>query len=134
MPHQIESPQWAMHVIVFHGPTFGHRIRLETQRQGCAPVASSLGTWKGMGIPESLLELATARVADTLHLHLETRYGIAQELPFPPSGSGGTAWTRATFGWLSSFLGPHKQQRKGQSSDRSTECPPHNCPPCSRIH
>jgi hypothetical protein len=72
-----------MGVIVYHGRRFGHRIELETQRQGLDTCYLSLGTWKGLGIPEDLLELATARTADTLWSHLVTRYTIAQELRDP---------------------------------------------------
>jgi hypothetical protein len=81
------KPQWALHVIVYHGQGFGHGIWLETQRQGREPIGSSLGTWTGLGIPEDVLELATARLSDTLYEHLLTRYSIRTELPFRRRGS-----------------------------------------------
>ena len=76
-----DHPQWAMHVIVWHGPKFGHRISLETQRQGCHPYGVSLGSWTGIGIPEPVLTLASVRITDTFEQHLTTRYGIRDELP-----------------------------------------------------
>lgn len=87
MKQGIDKPQWALHVIVWHGQSFGHKIELETQRQGCAPSPiRSLGSWKGLGVPESVAELAQAQLGDTLYEHLVTRYGIQEELRLPFSG------------------------------------------------
>ena len=86
MLNQQEKPQWRMGVIVYHGRDFGHRLELETQRQGQATRFTSLGSWKGLGIPESVLNEASALVMACLTEHLVTRYGVQGEIDFRRGG------------------------------------------------
>jgi hypothetical protein len=76
-----EKVQWSLLVQVLHGPKFGHRISLQEQTTGRGPWEQSLGSWKGIGIPDTVLSLAGARIISVFDEHLTTRYGIANELP-----------------------------------------------------
>jgi len=75
-----------MHIVVFHSPTFGHEIEISTQKQGEAPYVEATPNWKGLGVPEAVLNSACGAVHALLSEHLVTRYGVAGELPFKWSG------------------------------------------------
>jgi hypothetical protein len=75
-----EKPQWRLGVIVYHGPRFGHRLELETQRQGFDTICSSIGQWTGIGIPDPVLSHARAIVDAAFTDHLISRYGVANQL------------------------------------------------------
>lgn len=80
MDNDGRKPQWAMHVIVWHGPSFGHSITIETQTQGRPPFEHPAGTWKDLGVPEPVLTAARCALDAIFTQHLTTRYGIANEL------------------------------------------------------
>jgi hypothetical protein len=80
--HDQRRAQWALHVIVWHGPSFGHQITIETQPQGREPWSQSAGSWKGIGLPGDVLQGARAMLDSIFTEHLVTRYGIQDELPF----------------------------------------------------
>jgi hypothetical protein len=68
--------QWALSVGIYHDPSFGHRIELWHGRTPVAPLVRPLGRWKGLGVPESVLNDAVASVDACLTEHLVTRYGV----------------------------------------------------------
>lgn len=81
-----ERWQWAMLVKVLHGSSYGHRIEVEVRTKGRESHAMSLGTWQGLGIPETVLTPAQALLSSIFAEHLTTRYGIQGELPLKWSG------------------------------------------------
>lgn len=81
MAQEQEKAQWALHVIVWHSPQFGHRLSLETQRQGRDSYERTLGWWKSIGIPGSVLTDARSVLDATFTEYLTTRYGIQDEIP-----------------------------------------------------
>ena len=86
MKHQEERVQWRLGILIYHGSAFGHRISLETQRQGYDTVERTIGSWKGLGIPESVLTQASAVLTAAFEEHLVSRYGVAGELPLRWAG------------------------------------------------
>jgi hypothetical protein len=74
------KPQWRLGVIVYHGPNFGHKLMLETQRQGFDTIETSIGSWKGLGIPDAVLNHARAILDSCFTDHLVSRYGVANQL------------------------------------------------------
>lgn len=82
--------QWRLVVGVWHGQAFGHKITMGHGRAHGPLMASSLGSWKGLGIPDAVLRPATAVVLSTLEEHLITRYGIDSELPMKWAGEPGS--------------------------------------------
>lgn len=69
-------------VTVYHGPSFGHYIEMETAIKGRKHVTRvGLGNWKGLGIPEHLMRTASGIMVAAFEEHLVTRYGIQGELP-----------------------------------------------------
>lgn len=79
--------QWQMGVLVYHDQRFGHRIICLTQSPGRDGVAASIGSWKGVGMPEAVLNSARASIDTRFTEHLITRYGVAGEL-WQASGDG----------------------------------------------
>jgi len=75
------TPQWTLDVTIYHDPAFGHRIvgRVLGRTGGWSDVGS--WAWKGLGVPESLLEDIQARVEAVIVEHLVSRYGVQGELP-----------------------------------------------------
>lgn len=78
--------QWAMSVGIYHDPSFGHRMELWYGSTAREPKVISLGSWKGIGVPEGVLNLARAAIDAHFSDHLVTRYGIAGELPLRWAG------------------------------------------------
>lgn len=78
--------QYALSVGVYHDPSFGHRMELWHGKTAIPPLVRSLGSWKGLGIPEPVLNDALTVVHATLTEHLVTRYGVLGELPLRWSG------------------------------------------------
>jgi hypothetical protein len=89
MPKPRETAQWYLSLTVFHGPAFGHRIEITTMSRGRDALAHSGGTWKGLGVPESVLNALRGQVDALITEHLLTRYGIQGELPMTWSGEVG---------------------------------------------
>src|SRR5262249_28016541 len=78
--------QWAMHVVIYHESTCGHVIEVETQRQGQEPYLSPSANWKGLGIPEPVLNSIRTAMDALLTEHLVSRYGVQGELPVTWAG------------------------------------------------
>jgi hypothetical protein len=77
-----DKPVFWLTVEIRHGPAYGHRMELHLDAPHWKdPVIKELGWWKGLGVPESVLNSARAIVDATLTEHLVTRYGIQGELP-----------------------------------------------------
>lgn len=73
--------QWTLTVQIYHGPSFGHSIEMLTHTNGRdGETIDSLGSWRGVGVPEDVLKQARALVDAALTQHLLTRYGIAGQL------------------------------------------------------
>jgi hypothetical protein len=81
-PRRNENPQWRVGLVVYHGPNFGHRIEIETQRQGQETQYIEAGSWKGIGVPKRIAMDASVLLEAIVMEHLEHRYGIQEEL-FP---------------------------------------------------
>ena len=81
-----EKLQWALSVGIYHGPSFGHRIEMWHGATVREPIMVELGWWKGLGIPEHVLQHASTMVHAALVEHLVTRYGVQGELPMKWSG------------------------------------------------
>lgn len=79
--------QWTMTVQVYHSRDFGHKI-LMCREKGLygGPKWDALGTWKGLGVPESLLKAASTLVLAAFTEHLVNRYGVQGELPVAWAG------------------------------------------------
>lgn len=79
--------QWNLSIVVYHDASFGHAIKAEqvwNGRQECKE--HFLGSWKGLGVPESVLNQARAMIDSIFTEHLVSRYGVQGELPTKWSG------------------------------------------------
>jgi hypothetical protein len=85
---QIEPiPQYYLSLAVYHAPSFGHKVDLwETivARDYTREVGD--WSWKGLGVPATLLRDMQARLSAVLAEHLTFRYGVADELPIRWAG------------------------------------------------
>lgn len=87
MPFELGTWQWRMLVTVYHGPSYGHYMEMETLTRGRGTTLhTGLGNWKGLGIPEPVLNEARALIDAQFSEHLVTRYGVAGELPLKWGG------------------------------------------------
>lgn len=87
-----QKPQWTMTVTVYHLPNFNHAVELVTETRG-APrryTHDTVGTWKGVGIPNDVLQDVAMSVKWVLEEHLITRYGVAANLFDAPVPEGET--------------------------------------------
>lgn len=88
MSHAGERLQWAETLYIIHGPSFGHRIVLATQRQGCEPQTHMDWSWRGLGTPAEIIQSVQAYAGAVAAEHLVARYGVAdleQEARWPVS-------------------------------------------------
>jgi hypothetical protein len=78
--HAVDVPQgklqWAMHLLIWHGPDFGHMITLQQQRQGADPETVDWWKWKGLGVPKEVLDQVQAWTSAVVADHLVFRYGV----------------------------------------------------------
>lgn len=82
-----EKLQWTLTFQVYHSPTYGHKLLLCTERGLYGdPHWKSLGSWKGLGIPEDVLTEARSSVMARIDEYLVTRYGVQGELPMKWAG------------------------------------------------
>jgi len=66
-----------MTVSLWHGTQFGHTVEVETVTKGRdIDTIDSLGSWRGIGIPEETYKGIMASVNAILSEHLVTRYGV----------------------------------------------------------
>lgn len=85
-----ETQQWHLLVQVSHGPSFGHRITMQEKSRGREPtLKKTVGSWRGLGIPEATLRQATATIQAVIEEHLLNRYGVRGELTTKWSGEPG---------------------------------------------
>jgi hypothetical protein len=77
--------QFRLLATVYHGASFGHYMELETQIKGRDSTKRiGLGQWTGVGVPADVLYSAGGLLLATFDEHLTTRYGVREELPWPP--------------------------------------------------
>lgn len=79
--HEKDIPQFVLTATVWHGPTFGHSVELETTSSRGALTHDNIGSWSTLGIPTQVLEGICTTVHAVLEEHLVTRYGVLDELP-----------------------------------------------------
>jgi hypothetical protein len=81
------KPQWSMTVTVWHGPTFGHVVDLQTvSRSRMEDLDICIGTWRGVGVPEDVYKGILATVDSVLGDHLVYRYSIQPRLDWSLGG------------------------------------------------
>lgn len=82
-----EQWQWQMTLTIYHGAGFGHRIELtQISTNRVNEWHKGLGSWKGLGIPEPVLNDVNAYLTSVFTEHVMTRYGIQGELPYTWAG------------------------------------------------
>lgn len=86
MTEKPPTTQWQLVVTVFHSANFGHSISISTKSRGREWKYYPGGTWKGLGVPEPVINALLASVQARLTEHLTTRYGVAGELPLKWGG------------------------------------------------
>lgn len=79
--------QWHLLIQISHGPSFGHEITMQQKLRGHdAGPRERIGSWTGLGVPETVLNQATAIIQAVITEHVVTRYGVAGELPLKWAG------------------------------------------------
>lgn len=78
--HENDRPQWVLTLTIYHGPKFGHCAEVNTTSPRGPLTHDSVGSWRGLGVPESVLDGITAFVTGAIEEHMLTRYGIQGEL------------------------------------------------------
>lgn len=75
--------QWSMLVQVIHGPGFGHSVECSVNYTGKPRenFDDTLGTWQGVGVPESLLKEMRGYVDAIFSEYMIRRYSVSMELP-----------------------------------------------------
>lgn len=79
--------QWTLTFQVYHSRDWGHKLLMCREKGLYAePKWDSLGTWKGLGVPETVLKQALSTVVAAISEHLVNRYGVQGELPVAWAG------------------------------------------------
>jgi hypothetical protein len=80
--YEDQKPQWTMTVTIYHGPSFGHAIELATETRGRITESThdSIGSWRGVGCPNEVLQQAEALIGAAFTYHVVARYGVAETL------------------------------------------------------
>lgn len=78
--------QWTLTVTIYHGPSFGHVLEMATETKGRPDrmTHDTIGSWKGIGVPEPVMTQALAVVNAAIQEHLVSRYGVQELLPAWP--------------------------------------------------
>jgi hypothetical protein len=80
MDHRAK-PQWIMSISIYHGPTFGHSVELDTvSKRPMEDTSDVIGSWHGIGVPEEVYKQILASVQAVLSDHLVYRYGVQPAL------------------------------------------------------
>lgn len=82
MTYDNSRVQWTMTVTVFHGPSFGHAVEVATETKGRPNLCTqdSIGSWRGVGVPERVMEGMEASLLSIFQEHIHRRYGVAPSL------------------------------------------------------
>lgn len=77
------TPQYVLTVTVWHGPTYGHAVDVDTVVKGRrdGDLSINIGTWRGIGIPVSTYRDILTSVNGIFSAYLIHRYGVAESLP-----------------------------------------------------
>lgn len=73
--------QWALSVVIYHGPGFGHCVDIIEHLKAREPKTSLAGQWNSLGVPEPVLTSLRTSIDARITEHLVARYGVQGELP-----------------------------------------------------